>query len=1016
MPSLQQLDEFKVFFRGIGNEAAVLSRQNISYNDLPLPDSEPVTPSPFDTPGVWSGSEGADDSPEDFAFSGDSGETSGPDIMDDFAFNDFLNTVPDDIPPPPEFPLETEPAGGMSAEDAFPPQTGEPPEPAGESEEAAPDVHGEDGDEFALPDDLLSGLAEDLEEDGGGEGRSEDSFSEDSSLEDFSSEDFSADLDFGIPDATDEGDLGEDAFSGGDFQADLPSDLDLGLGDVLDGAAFSGGDASPSAPDISLDDEFSIPGMETEADAEPKDAFDSFFGEESADFNTDAGVKGAEGAGGGLSGLDDFSLPGIDDIFNKASGTADAAVLPAAASGTAPVPPAPKKVEDIVLTEGDLARFRKNLAMYPLNLRIACEEIIAEQGATADQMDALIKLIVKGGTPKEAASLAGKILNRTISIPKGYEKKTGEALEAEQATFAYVFSQKFLPILRVFLIVALMAASVVYLAWQFIYIPVHSESIYRRGYERIAAGEYERANERFGEAFALRRVKQWFYRYAEAFRDERQYIYAEEKYDELLRYYPRDKKGALDYANLETRYLRNYSKAERIIRNNILDYSVDDQEGLLALGDNNLAWGEVDPSRYENARQAYARLLERYGWQDPIVERMLLYFIRTDNLEEVIPLQRFFTGNSRKKASPAILSELGGYLLNKQLEEVRGVPDANIERIEGVRDILIKASQGDPSLPEPRYHLARYYNRFGSVEEERQALESSLRAFDAAREESSRRTGYRIDAERRFARTLTDAREFFPAEERLIKGIGIYEDALNRRLLSPSPEYGRLYADLGDIEYFTKSRDMDRALEYYRRAELNGWAPPEIQYRMGAAYYHQRQWENALERFFTASSELPLNRRLLHALGNVSYLRGSYSVAQGYYSRLLDILEAERSRFPLLSPNERPDHMELAERLMVARNNMGVTMEALAGRTGNPRYQAEAMALYSESARAWDALTRNPETMIRSTGTNLAFLNSRNILYPQAGYDPRLFNQIDKDVLEPSSWEILAPPDYRLSD
>jgi hypothetical protein len=40
-----------------------------------------------------------------------------------------------------------------------------------------------------------------------------------------------------------------------------------------------------------------------------------------------------------------------------------------------------------------------------------------------------------------------------------------------------------------------------------------------------------------------------------------------------------------------------------------------------------------------------------------------------------------------------------------------------------------------------------------------------------------------------------------------------------------------------------------------------------------------------------------------------------------------------------------------------------------------------------------------------SPGTSLAFLNSRNILYPQAGYEPQLFVRIDRDVLEPSPWE-----------
>jgi tetratricopeptide (TPR) repeat protein len=216
---------------------------------------------------------------------------------------------------------------------------------------------------------------------------------------------------------------------------------------------------------------------------------------------------------------------------------------------------------------------------------------------------------------------------------------------------------------------------------------------------------------------------------------------------------------------------------------------------------------------------------------------------------------------------------------------------------------------------------------------------------------------------------------------------------------------------------------METALAYYRQAEQNLWAPPEMLYRMGSAYYHLGRWDQAMDRFFAAAGDIPLNRRLLHAMGNVSYIRGNYFAAQGYYSRLLDLLEAERARFPLLLPHEREDHMELAERIMVARNNMGVAMEALSARTGNPAYRSGALSLYSESARAWDALTRDPQSMIRSgagdlsmPGINLAYLNSRNILYPQGGYEPQLFMHIDKDVLEPSEWEALAPPAFRLSD
>jgi tetratricopeptide (TPR) repeat protein len=401
---------------------------------------------------------------------------------------------------------------------------------------------------------------------------------------------------------------------------------------------------------------------------------------------------------------------------------------------------------------------------------------------------------------------------------------------------------------------------------------------------------------------------------------------------------------------------------------------------------------------------------------------MLKYFIRTDNLGEVLPLQQYFMGSSKRKISPPTLAELGGYLLDKRLEEPRGVPDEHIGRIEGIRDILLKAVQADPSLPESHYHLARYYNRFGNTQEERQTLEAAARAFDAAPEESTRRTGYRIDAQRRYARILIGIREFFAAEEQLVKGIDIYEDAVTRRVLPRSPDFGRIYADLGDLEYFTKAGDMEQALQYYLRSERNGWAPPEVQYRMGSAYYHQRQWAPALERFVTVAAEMPLNRQALHALGNTSYMRGNYSAAQAHYNRLLDILETERARFPLLMPNDRPELLELAERMMTARNNLGVTLEALTEETGNTSYRARALGLYTESARAWDALTRNSETMLRAgagdlstPGINLAYLNFRDTLYPEQGYEPQLYLQIDKDVLEPSAWEDLVPSDSRLS-
>jgi tetratricopeptide (TPR) repeat protein len=1051
MPSLQALADFKTSFRSLGNEVRSLAEQNISVDDLVLPDTEPEPlpdagiDSAVPPPGADTG--GPAETPDLDDLEGDDAEIpAGAAIAepDDFDLGDLLSPSGKDGQDNfPDFddllPAETAPdAAGTGVSSGSGDQAASFPD-AGDFDfsdllDTIPDnipgeeAQGDQGEEnFEVPEDLLAGFADEME----AERAPEDSGEPEIPPE------FSADESPADKGPADESPF-EDTGSGGNGEkAPETAPADADTNDIFSLFSEESPEETGSPEELPMpaleplpEEDFSLPpieeltalpedeetapsggespGMEDTIPNEAVDPFDSFNPDGDAlAVNFDTETEPASGTD--LGGLEEFSLPGIDDVLNKTiSGD----------TKTAPAPAKAEEVEEILLNDADLARFQQTLASYPLNLRVACEELIAEQTVAPDLMSKLIKLLVRGAAPRETASLAAKILGRTIVIPRGFEKKTAEALEEEQASFVYVFSHKFLPILGLFLTVALVMVSLFYLIYQFIYTPLRAESIYRLGYERIASGDYARANERFSEAFRSHRVKDWFYRYAEAFRDARQYMYAEEKYDELLRYYPRDKKAVLDYANMETYYLRNYDKADSLLRRNILDYAVDDQDALLALGDNSLAWGETDPAKYEDARVSYARLLERYGWTDPVVERMMKYFIRTDNLGEVLPLQRYFTDNPKRNISPAALAELGGYLLDKRFEETRGVPSPYIEQIEGIRNILLRAVAADPALPEPHYHLVRYYRQFGNTEDERITVETAARAFDAAGEESIKRVQYRIDTQRRYAEILTGNRSFISAEEQLIKGIGIYENAVSRRLFPRTPEFGRLYADLGDLEYFTQDGNPELALENYLQAERNGWAPPEIQYRIGTVYYQERQWTAALERFFTVASEIPFNRRILYALGNVSYMRGNFFAAQGYYNRLLDVLEMERARFPLLRPNAQTAQAELAERLMVAQNNMGVILEALTEQTGDNRYRSRALGFYTESARAWDALTRNPDTMIRmrpapdisAPGVNPAYLNVQNSLHPIPDYEPWFFRTIDKDVLEPSAWEQLAPP------
>jgi len=1008
--------------------------------------------------------EGASDLPstDDFNLT-DTQDESASDLpsTDDFNLTDTQNESASDLPSTDDFNLtdtQDEGASDLPSTDDF--------NLTDTQDESAP------ADEGTAPNDLLSGLSDELE----------------SSPADFDVPDF-GDTDFGSEGAGDDAlggiDLGGERQDGGlDTSGDSNFD-DFNLGDTpfesgspdtspesfdtdgttpdtqdIDGIDLGGESpeftpepasddfSSASLPDLDLsgaNDPFSdtsTDAPDTSADFSGGDA-SSILGDLGADFASDsieldigAGpeLEGQESdsgfSGDSFGGDDEFALAGLDDILKKTKVSAP--------------PPAPEKkkglfgkkkqkaekteeikaeehIDEISLTQEEVDDLLHTLSSYPLNLRILCEELIAEQVILPEQLAKLIRLLVNGAPVKETAAHVEAITGKPVLIPRSFEKSTGAAFEAEQSSFAYIFVHNLLPVLKLFTFIALMLFCISYLSYKFIYIPIKAESIYKRGYERIPVGEYQRANELFHEAFKLHRKKKWFYSYAEAFRDQRRYMLAENKYDELLRYYPRDKKGVLDYAALNTYYLMNYDKANRLLQRELLDFAPDDFDGLLAAGDNFLDWADSNPSRfydkYEDARFSYARLIEKYGWQVPVVERMMKYFIRTDNLKETLMLRAWFENDDHRKLSPASLAELGGYLLDKQLEKPSGVPDPYVESIESVRDMLLKAVLQDPYLPESHYHLARYHHNLGNIYEERKTLENAIRAFDLAKQESVKRRLYRVDAQYRYSNILINNREFFAADEQAVKGIELFEDFLNRNLIPASPQLGQLYALRGDLEYFVKTGNMEAALTNYKKAEGYGYSPPEVQYRMGAAYYQQENWRNALEYLFNASKELPLNRRLLFAMGNAAYQRGDYFAAQGYYNRLLDILEVQRIRLPVLLPNDNVQFLETGERLMMARNNAGVVNESLANQTGNRDFRSKAMALYAESARAWDAITRNPESMVRSRLTdspgapsvNLGYLNANNALRPSSDYRPQIFARIDKDALEPSRWEELVP-------
>ena len=233
-------------------------------------------------------------------------------------------------------------------------------------------------------------------------------------------------------------------------------------------------------------------------------------------------------------------------------------------------------------------------------------------------------------------------------------------------------------------------------------------------------------------------------------------------YLRLIYDFNNDKKGGLEYADMLSTDLRNYEKAEAVLRRRVLDQHVNDKDGMLALGDVFMNWADEDPEKYSDAVKIYSRLIELYGENDTFLVRMMRYFIRTDNLAEVLNLKDHFSSRITKIGAEN-LTELSGYLLEKRYNPKPLDSEKLRSKIDDVRMLLEKAVQADKMMPEAYYHLGRFFiynnKQDGAIEN----LTESIKLFKTAAPMTARRIGNYIDAMRLLGEQLVDQKKYLEA-------------------------------------------------------------------------------------------------------------------------------------------------------------------------------------------------------------------------------------------------------------
>lgn len=692
--------------------------------------------------------------------------------------------------------------------------------------------------------------------------------------------------------------------------------------------------------------------------------------------------------------LDEFSLEGLGEAF--------------AVEEEVEAPPAPEEeipaeapaveeqfpeeivlpgAEELTFTDKQFAAIKRTLSHLPRNLKVAIEELIAEKGLEGEDLRSLLALLIEGAPPTAIAERASRLTGQRIVLPKSFERLTGVAFEERRRTFGYAFRENILPILRVMGLSLLFLGLIAFLGYRYVYRPLYANYLYRQGYSQIEKERYRMANDSFDRATSVWVFKNWFYRYAQGFTAEDQFLLAAEKYEQLLGRFPRDRTGKLSYASLLTFHLAGYEKADKLL-DEVLTEDMKDYDALLAKGDNYLEWAQEDESRYAAARFAYASIIDYYGEKDEVLFRMMRYFIRTDKFDETRTLKNYLDDKKNLRVEPELYAstyaELAGYWIDKG-------------QYDSIPAMLFKAMQEKMNEPGIHYQLARYYRYVQDLGEEEKALAAAIQLLERMQPLDKKHLFMVIDSYNRRGETFWRKDEYLEAEEYFQKAIDRIEDAQRRKIFGQREEFGLAYKNYGDIYYYI-SHDLELALDLYLKAVNNRYETPDLDYRMGYIHYAADRYEDALLNFSKVIDQRSTNENGLYALANSLYLRGYYSSAQGYYLRLLNLMESREERIPFLQVYENPEHNALVEYIMKVYNNLGVTLKQLSDRSRDPDKESKALVNMTFSSERFDLLSRDPVTVERGLTKNLAYLNQGSILYPTSDFQLQIYTRLPIDL------------------
>ncbi len=533
-----------------------------------------------------------------------------------------------------------------------------------------------------------------------------------------------------------------------------------------------------------------------------------------------------------------------------------------------------------------------------------------------------------------------------------------------------------------------------------VYRPLMAERLYARGLDAIAVDDVDEAVMYFYDAWdgwplfipdeegadriadSPIVVKGWknnnrWLDYAAALRRRKHWDAAEIFYEGYLKVKPGSKEVRLEYSEFLSGVLGKYEEALDLLEEAPLrGRSKWDRDYILAAGDVLLDWAEDDPTKYEEARNRYAKVLEISRNDERAILSMMRYHLRLADDEEIDRLLPIFDSEVPGRSdAPELAAEVFAGLGEYHL--ARG-------NAEDSRRFINLALAADPLAPEPPFVDAMYWRLVGEKQRELMAYRRTLVNLDGRESLSRGNLKMRILTLGGMGRIQATNKEYGKATASYSKALDLFEDARMRNQLGAAPAYGRLYLELGDIMYRGIQTGGDlplslalkqesliegsdryfqllQAVQYYNEAEElfdrgggGSRLPSDSLYRRAYARY-VIGLDGALLDFHRVARQMPEDYEARMALATVLLDSGDYEASRSQYTRAIELLDDELHRTGgILNPLDRQSHTELLLRYVVSWNNLGVGRARSAARGGGEDDYAAALSAFTMASEYLD--------------------------------------------------------------